>query len=103
MDRLMCYHWPGNVREGNLIERAIVLARGVEILPEDLPLLPIANAHAETLLGKPYHESIRSYQIQVIRNALQGSEGNQARTAELLGLQRTYLARLIKKLNIREY
>lgn len=103
MDHLIRYHWPGNVRElGNLIERAVVLAGGHEILPEDLPLLPVTNAPEENLLGKPYHDSIRSYQRQVIRNALQRNGGNQAKTAELLGLQRTYLARLIKKLNIRE-
>ena len=102
MDHLMFYHWPGNVRElGNLIERAVVLAGGDEIMPEDLPLLPVTSIAEENILGKPYHDAIRSYQRQVIRHALQNSRGNQARTAELLGLQRTYLARLIKKLNIK--
>ena len=102
MDHLLRYHWPGNVRElGNLIERAVVLAKGDEILPEDLPLLPVTNAREENHLGKAYHDSIRSYQREVIRHALQRSGGRQAKAAELLGLQRTYLARLIKKLNIR--
>jgi DNA-binding NtrC family response regulator len=102
MDRLRHYHWPGNVRElGNLIERAVVLAEGNEILPENLSLLPATGPSEEEHFGKPYHDAVRSYQKQVIRNALQRSGGNQARTAELLGLQRTYLARLIKKLNVR--
>jgi len=102
MDRLMHYHWPGNVRElGNLIERAVVLAEGNEILPENLSLLPATGPSDENHFGKPYHDAVRSYQKQVIRDALQKSGGNQAKTAELLGLQRTYLARLIKKLNVK--
>jgi DNA-binding NtrC family response regulator len=102
MELLMHYHWPGNVRElGNLIERAVVLAEGDEILPENISLLPSTSVHKENDFGKHYHDAVRSYQKQVIRDALQKSGGNQARTAELLGLQRTYLARLIKKLNIR--
>ena len=101
MEHLMRYHWPGNARElGNLIERAVVLARGAEIMPEDLPLLRGTTASEESPLGKPYHDAVRHYQREVIRHALQSSGGNQARTAELLGLQRTYLARLIKKFNI---
>ena len=103
MDHLKRYNWPGNVRElGNVIERAVVLAGGDEILPEDFSLLPVTSALEEDSSGKAYHDSIRLYQRQVIRSALQRSGGNQAKTAELLGLQRTYLARLIKKLNIRE-
>jgi len=102
MDRLVHYHWPGNVRElGNLIERAVVLAEGNEILPENFVLLPEAGSSEENHFGKHYHDSVRSYQKQVIRDALQKSGGNQARAAELLGLQRTYLARLIKKLNVK--
>jgi DNA-binding NtrC family response regulator len=102
MEHLMRYHWPGNARElGNLIERAVVLASGAEIMPEDLPLLRGTTSSEESHLGKPYHDAVRYYQREVIRHALQSSGGNQARTAELLGLQRTYLARLIKKFNIK--
>ncbi|MDI6733396.1 MAG: sigma-54 dependent transcriptional regulator, partial [Planctomycetota bacterium] len=35
---LLEYHWPGNVRElENVIERAVVIAPGIEIKPDDLP------------------------------------------------------------------
>jgi DNA-binding NtrC family response regulator len=102
MTHLMHYHWPGNVRElGNLIERAVVLARDSQITPEDLPLLR-ANGNGEDVpISKNYHDAVRHYQRQVILSALHGSGGNQAKAAETLGLQRTYLARLIKKLNIK--
>src|SRR5574341_267023 len=101
MEHLMGYHWPGNARElGNLIERAVVLDRGAEIMPEDLPLLRGPTSSDESYLGKPYHDAVRHAQRDVIRHALQSSAGNQAKAAELLGLQRTYLARLIKKLQV---
>jgi DNA-binding NtrC family response regulator len=38
MDEMMLYDWPGNVRElENAIERAVVVGKGREMLPEDLP------------------------------------------------------------------
>ena len=101
MDHLMSYNWPGNVRElSNLIERAVILAKGSEIVPDDLPLLRTTNSSDENAHEQNYHAAVRSYQKEVIRQALQSTEGNQAKAARLLGLQRTYLSRLIKKLNI---
>jgi len=101
MDHLMAYHWPGNVRElANLIERAVILAKGTEIVPEDLPLLPGKHSGETESQEQNYHAAIRAYQKEVIRQALQSSAGNQAKAARLLGLQRTYLSRLIRKLNI---
>jgi Nif-specific regulatory protein len=100
---LMNYHWPGNVRElANLIERAVVLAKADTIEPEDLPLrAPILPRNDQDLQEWPYHEAVQFYRKKVILRALEKAEGHQAKAAELLGLQRTYLARLIKKLKIR--
>ena len=101
MDHLMAYHWPGNVRElANLIERAAILVKGTEIMPEDLPLLRTKYSSAGSIQENNYHAAIRSYQKEVIRQALQSTDGNQAKAARLLGLQRTYLSRLIRKLSI---
>ncbi len=49
---------------------------------------------------KPFHETVKNYKRYVIEDALKKSSGNQSRAAQLLGLQRTYLARLIRQLNI---
>jgi two-component system, NtrC family, response regulator AtoC len=101
MDHLMRYNWPGNIRElANLIERAVILANGPNITPEDLPLLRINHPDHDDLHGLSYHDAVRRYQKQVIREALQSSGGNQSKAADQLGLQRTYLSRLIKKLEI---
>ena len=101
MDKLITYHWPGNVRElGNMIERAVVLARGSEIIAEDLPLQQLGISSNDECQCKDYHVAIRTYQRDLIQKTLERSGGNQVKAAELLGLQRTYLARLIKKLDV---
>ena len=103
MNHLMGYHWPGNIRElKNLIERAVVLADGKEINPNDLPLPPFNRNKQESSAIQSYHESVRQYQKEIIRRAMEQAGGNQSRAANLLNLQRTYLARLIRKLNIRD-
>ncbi len=106
MHHLLSYHWPGNVRElKNLIERAVVLAGSdvKEITPLDLPLPPFNLRMEESCTVGPYHESVLHYQKEVIRRAMEHTGGNQAKAAALLNLQRTYLARLIRKLNIRDH
>ena len=98
------YKWPGNVRElENAIERAVVLSIGSEIGPKDLPLLmdePSDEASEES--AGSYHEAVLQFKRELLRSALAQASGNQTRAAEALGLQRTYLSRLLKDLGIRE-
>ncbi|MEK7285815.1 MAG: sigma-54 dependent transcriptional regulator [Nitrospirota bacterium] len=98
------YHWPGNIRElKNMIERAVVLVSGNEIKPCDLPLLQTRErrrAKREETMVEPYHVSVLSHQKRVIAKALQETAGNQSKAATLLGLQRTYLSRLMKQMGI---
>lgn len=102
IDDLMAYHWPGNVRElENVIERAMVLSMGDQIEPEDLPPPVTAGASRESLRGKEFHESVKEFKRWVIQDALKRSSGNQTKAAELLGLQRTYLAKLVRLLEIK--
>ena len=103
IDHLIGYNWPGNVRElENLIERSVILTKGSEIMPEDLPLQPDNAITFRHSLQKPYQESVRSYQRELIGSVLLKTGGNQAKAAEILKLQRTYLSRLMKKLNIKK-
>jgi DNA-binding NtrC family response regulator len=99
------YHWPGNVRElANVIERAVVLSTGDRITAEDLPLGTIGRGTPAVSPPSPatFHEAVVAYKRQVIREALHRFGGNQSRAASALGLQRTYLSRLIKELHVRE-
>jgi len=103
MQKLVTYHWPGNVRElQNAIERAVVLKTGDVLMPEDFVLRPVEVASRDGEgLDRPFHESVEWHKEQVIRRALERARGSQTRAAKLLGLQRTYLARLIRQLGIR--
>ncbi|MCI0419509.1 MAG: hypothetical protein L0312_09855, partial [Acidobacteria bacterium] len=102
LDCLLAYPWPGNVRElENVIERAMVVSSGDEISVESLPVQIASGLPREPLRGKPFHDAVREFKRWMIRNALKQSQGNQTRAAELLGLQRTYLAKLVRLLEVK--
>jgi Nif-specific regulatory protein len=101
MAKLVAYHWPGNVRElANVIERAVVLGQGSTIETDDL-VPAIAGADAK----KPseplsYHEAVDGHRREVIVQALSQTQGNRAAAARLLGLERSYLLKLMKSFHI---
>jgi DNA-binding NtrC family response regulator len=103
MKKLTSHRWPGNVRElQNVIERAVVLKSGDTIEADDLVLQPM-DLSEEVSDGQdlPFHDSVDFHKKQIIRHALTQAGGSQTHAAKLLGLQRTYLARLIKQMEIR--
>ena len=101
MERLLVYDWPGNVRElANIIERAVVLGRGPKITLDELPSTMVSTDSTAPSLGLLYSENVEAYRRQLIINALSEAKGNRAAAAKALGLQRTYLSRLIKTLHI---
>jgi DNA-binding NtrC family response regulator len=104
-DRLMAYDWPGNVRElENCIERAVALARFDHLTVEDLPekirayradrFVMAANEVDEILT---IDEIERRYIIRVIKLL----NGNKARAAQLLGLDRRTLYRKLERYEAR--
>jgi DNA-binding NtrC family response regulator len=96
------YDWPGNVRElSNAIERAVVLGSSDVIVPDDLPE-GIHEAACGTDAATGYHAQVAANKREIIREALQRSGGNVARTARALELQPTYLHRLIRNLGLRD-
>lgn len=99
MNQLCQYPWPGNIRElDNAIARAVVLGTGPTLDPEHLGL---ATGEGEALLmfeGLPYHEAMEAYSRHIIEKTLQKAGGSQKIAADMLKLQRTYLARLVKKI-----
>jgi transcriptional regulator with GAF, ATPase, and Fis domain len=99
---LLRYDWPGNVRElANAVERALVLGDGSLIRPEDLPETVLESAPVpEVRLGR-FHEVVQVTKKQLIRVAVAEAEGNITRAAARLGLQPTYLHRLIRNLDLR--
>jgi DNA-binding NtrC family response regulator len=103
LDLLEGYSWPGNIRElKNVIERAIVLCQGNELLPEHLPLEKMTNDHLlDTRLQStppPFAQAVGSDagdERQRILDALTACAGNQTRAAAMLGIpRRTFILRL---------
>jgi hypothetical protein len=55
----------------------------------------------EALLRLGYHEGVEDFKRRLLARAIAASEGNRAEAARKLGLQRTYLYRLIKQLDLK--
>jgi DNA-binding NtrC family response regulator len=93
------HSWPGNVRElENAIERAVVLARGETIGPDDLLLdeRPAAEPAAEGTLQQALDRAAAAR----IRGALEAARGQRAEAARVLGIDRTTLYRMMKRFDI---
>jgi DNA-binding NtrC family response regulator len=101
MEKLIAYNWPGNVRElANVIERAVVLGPGPMIQLDDFAPGIVALQPKIPSGIFSYREAIDSYRREVILHTLARTEGNRAEAARLLGLERSYLLKLIKSLRI---
>ncbi len=97
------YSWPGNVRQlKNAVERMAVLAPDEKLAPSLLPPEVLSGPTTpEVEDGElPYKEAVVAYKRRLVLGALVKTAGNQTKAAETLGLQRSYLNRLIKDLGI---
>jgi len=93
---LKAYSFPGNVRElENIIERAVILEKGTLIRPESLPqtlkMFQIETIDPERV--RTLEELNRDYAEKVLEYA----GGNRSKAAELLGISRTSLWRILKE------
>ena len=95
---LEAYDWPGNVRElANAIEQAHVLSRHecvtVADLPEDLRLA----ASEPTTPGESQIPTLETAERLLIARALRATDGNQARAAQLLLIDRRRIYRKVRR------
>jgi DNA-binding NtrC family response regulator len=103
LGKLSAYEWPGNVRElANVIERAVVLGEGPEIVSHDLPARIIAAQSEPQSDGISYRDAMDAYRRQLVMRALARTQGNRAAAARALGLHEKYFLRLLKSLGIHE-
>jgi len=98
MEKMLQYDWPGNVRElRNAIERAVVMGNGKEVLPEDLPIGGGKTTAPALELGLSLKEAEDRFKKEFISLNLKYHNGNRSKAAKTMGIQRTYLSRLISK------
>ncbi|PYN93002.1 MAG: hypothetical protein DMD91_31200 [Candidatus Rokuibacteriota bacterium] len=94
---LSAYHWPGNVRElENLIERAVALSSAETLLPDDFPpQLHEEPARAPRLPAA--HMTLDDVKRWYVNKVLEEAGGNKLRAAELLGIDRRTLYRILER------
>jgi two-component system, NtrC family, response regulator AtoC len=106
------YDWPGNVRElRNVIERALILEDGDVITMKYVPRAVIEGVRqsiaedAGTVAGAasqfrlpPDGISLDEVELELVRQAIERSGGNQTKAAELLAISRDQLRYRLKKL-----
>lgn len=97
---LQSYSWPGNVRElENVIQRAIIVARGDKIRSEDLPIhIRVENITniGDYQASGSFELQLRDYKIRLAVAAVRENNGNKTLAARSLQISRAYLHRLIR-------
>ncbi|MBE9547594.1 MAG: sigma 54-interacting transcriptional regulator, partial [Proteobacteria bacterium] len=102
MEAMLSYQWPGNVRElENVIERSVVMCNDKYIQKDDLILTSVPVSDEDQYSEKPLKEATTLFKRHFIRSVLEQHKWKQTDAAQALGIQRTYLSRLIKELDIR--
>jgi DNA-binding NtrC family response regulator len=95
------YPWPGNVRElENAVERAVAVSRSPLLLPEDLPAhlsAPPAPAAGPESAEAPSLLTLDEMTRRHVVRALEAAAGNKKRAAEILGVDRRTLYRMLER------
>jgi len=100
-DLLVAYDWPGNVRElENVIARALALNPSGVVTPEDLPdhvrgARPAAASLAVVAGAAQERPTLAELERRYAAQVLQETGGNKTRAAEILGIDRKTLYRLL--------
>jgi DNA-binding NtrC family response regulator len=95
MQLLMDYDWPGNVRElENVIERALVIGRGLEIVTDDLPF------SRKELGTEEFPKSLKLMEKMHIKKILEEMDWNISKAARVLEIDRQTLYNKIEKYHI---
>lgn len=97
------YAWPGNVRElKNFVERVYILTPGEYVDVHDLYFAGLVGGEEPSLsedLGT-FREARSKFEREYLVKKIQEHNGNISKTAEAIGLERSYLHRKIKAYGI---
>ncbi len=104
MNYLISYDWPGNIRQlENVIEYSFICAKGKRILPENLPLdiVNIKKKKQDDDVTLEFNDgkimTLDESEALMIAQALQKTGSHLGNTAQVLGIARSTLWRLMKK------
>ncbi len=105
VQKMMKYNWPGNVRElRNFIERIYILTPGEFVDVHDLRFAGLVDKDdrqesAEDFMST-FREARAQFEKEYLLKKINENGGNISKTAEVIGLERSYLHRKIKSYGI---
>lgn len=102
IELIMEYEWPGNIRElEHAVERAINLCNSssLEVCHFEW-LLPKIQNKGKTAAGRSIQDARAATEKEIILNALQATQGNKKKAAELLDIARPLLYQKMRRLGI---
>lgn len=99
--KLHNYNFPGNVRElKNIIERAMIICKGNNLMSSDIRLLKENNNMQHDLYIPQSEFNLSKIEKNTIMHALSASEYNKSRASQLLHISRQALDRKMQKYGI---
>lgn len=104
MEAMMKYDWPGNVRElKNFIERVYILTPGEFVDLHDLRFAGLVGPEGGKMsvdAMSTFREARAQFEKEYLLKKIAENGGNISKTAEVIGLERSYLHRKIKSYGI---
>jgi two-component system response regulator HydG len=98
IEKLMNYHYPGNVRELQYtIERAVIMAEDTILTARDIIFSPIESA---PVISEELHTNLSAVEKNTILRVIEKHNGNISKAAKELGITRTALYRRLSKYDI---
>lgn len=105
LEKMQAYDWPGNVRElRNFIERVYILTPGEFVDLHDLRFAGLSSSGDKEEVSfdeiASFREARAKFEKEYLAKKIAENRGNISKTAELIGLERSYLHRKIKSYSI---
>jgi DNA-binding NtrC family response regulator len=98
---LRSYEFPGNARElANILERAVIVAKGPQLVEEDLPATVTDAVRAQRERETPL--TLAQLEAEYIWQMLARTKGNKTECARLLGISRKNLYEKIARYGLSE-
>jgi len=100
-ERVLAYDWPGNVRElENAMQSAVALARFDELAVDDLPTHVRTHRSQRVMLAADTAAeliTLKALEARYLQRVLSLVDGNKTRAAEILGVDRRTLYRMLER------